>query len=63
MSAVLWEILGIVLGVDAVLFLLRHRIAGFWASHGWFEGFRSDDLQSDLDTEVEIEEMKKWKDW
>ena len=62
MSLLLWEILGAVLVADLGIFLLRHKIALLFGSHGWFEGHRSKELQSDLDTDTEISEMDKWRD-
>jgi hypothetical protein len=61
MSALLWEILGAVLVADLGIFLLRHKIALFFGSHGWFDDHRSEELQSDLDTEQEIDSLKKWE--
>ena len=54
MSPLLWEILGLILLLDLAIYVLREKIAIFFARHGFF-GEKSESLPdfSDLD---------KWRD-
>ncbi len=53
MSVLFWEILGVVLLTDVLIYAFRERITTFFAGHGFFSG-KSESLP-------DISDLEKWR--